>query len=163
MLPPVLRGRLLVALLGVAIQPIREVYWKFEELRESVDKRLGTTGNVVCLEKALNDAFFLCDRQIYIETPEGEPSRVLHLKLEIQNDAPLLKMKEEADGEYHVWQKGESQTNINFVIKVPTFLCSSLDVAEDVHGGCHLGVIMRILNIYKPAGRTYSIELYDYE
>lgn len=49
------------------------------------------------------------------------------------------------------------------IVHVPTFLCTSTDKDEDKYGGRNYNEIKNILNIYKPAGRTFGIELYDYE
>ena len=72
LLPPILRSKLLVALVNVLVLPLSYVYERFCSVKNTVDGRLTITGNVQYLEKALNDAFYLKDHQIFIETPEEE-------------------------------------------------------------------------------------------
>lgn len=161
LLPPILRSRFLTALLGVLIVPLRYLYVKFYLLKEKVDNRLDITGNVQYLEKALNDAFFLKNGQIYIETPEEGCSWMFHFEREVQSPQYLY-LYGSGDG-MPIYRTGESSLKVNFVVMVPTFLCSDLDKNLDVYGGANISIIRKILNIYKPAGRTFSIELYDYE
>lgn len=162
LLPPVLRSKFLTALLGVMTVPLRYVYGRFSTLKTSVDDRLNITGNVQYLEKALNAAFYLREGQIYIETPEERERRCfMYFKGEGQQ---VQKMWPLSTGiPYYFVQKDESAVPVNFIVKVPTFLCTSADKSEDKYGGRNYKTIKNILSIYKPAGRTFSIELYDYE
>ena len=162
LLPPVLRSRFLTSLLSVMIVPLRYLYNKFCTLKDTADSRLNTTGNVICLEDALNVAFYLTDHQIYIETPEEEDAPSFYYSSEMQK-ANIWHLTSEGDG-FALTLKDESRVLVNFVVKVPTFLCTSLESKEaDKYGWRFLATIKNILNIYKPAGRTFSIELYDYE
>lgn len=161
LLPPILRSRFLMSLICVMIIPLRYVYNRFRTLKDSVDNRLNITGNVQYLEKALNDAFFLGDRQIYIETAEEEKGSVFHFEKERQK-AKYFYMAGMGAG-VTMQNKDESILQLNFIVKVPTFLCTHLDKSEDKYNGKNLAVIKKILDIYKPAGRTFGIELYDYE
>ena len=63
LLPPMLRSKLLLAVIGAMIAPLRYLYGKFFTLKKNVDNRLNITGNVQYLEKALNDAFYRRTRQ----------------------------------------------------------------------------------------------------
>lgn len=51
----------------------------------------------------------------------------------------------------------------SFIVYVPSFLCTSIDAAEDKYGGQNLTTILNLLNHYKPAGRSFRIEIYEYE
>lgn len=162
LLPPILRSRLLTSLLRVMIVPLRYIYGKFSSLKDAADNHLNITGNVIYLEKALNDAFHLTDRQIYIETPEEEDAPSFYFAAEMQK-ANIMHLLSEGSG-FVLRKKGESTVSVNFIVKVPTFLCTSLEAkASDKYGWHFLSEIKRMLNIYKPAGRTFGIELYDYE
>lgn len=158
LLPPILRSRFLISLLSVMTAPLRQVYGRFCILKDSVDSRLNTTGSVVCLENALNDAFYLTDRQIHIETPDEKDAPVFWFADDIQEPNTMYLLSED---------KGfmlENVVSANFIVKVPTFLCTSADSRDDDrHEWRYLATIKNILNTYKPAGRTFSIELYDYE
>lgn len=162
LLPPILRCRFLTSLLGVMTVPLRHIYNKFCTLKETVDSRLNITCNVLYLEKALNDAFYLTDRQIYIETPEEEKVPAFHFSSELQVPNYMYLLSEGTG--FVLTNKGESKVRLNFIVKVPNFLCTSLESKDaDDYGWRYLSMIKNILNIYKPAGRTYSIELYDYD
>ena len=161
LLPPVLRSGVLTALVRVLLMPIRLVYDEFMALKASTDTVLSTTGTVIKLEKILNDTFFLRNREIYIETPDEEERLSMYFERANQK-ATVMHLKKE--GTCVVLKvRGESTVKVNFTVWVPTFLCTSEDAKADRYGGRNLRVIRNILNRYKPAGRTFGIELYDYE
>lgn len=162
MLPPLLRGRLMVALLRVITLPLRQMYELFIVLRNSTKSRLETTGNVESLERALNAAFFLTERQIYIKTPPREIRATFYLSSEEQRPTILYMAAE--GGAYMMQMMDENRMGVNFMVMVPTFLCTSTECRDaDRYFWRHYIVIKTILDIYKPAGRTFGIELYDYE
>lgn len=162
LLPPVLRSRFLSSLLSVMIVPLRYIYTSFGSLKDNADNRLNITGNVQYLEKALNDAFYLKERQIFLETPEEESPAAFYFSSEQQRPNILFLLSEEIG--FLMMNKGESVVKMNFIINVPTFLCTSIDSKEaDKYQWQYLSIIKNIIKIYKPAGRTFSIELYDYE
>lgn len=161
LLPPVLRSGVLTALVRVLLMPIRLVYDEFMALKASTDTVLSTTGTVIKLEKILNDTFFLRNREIYIETPNEEERLSMYFERANQK-ATVMHLKKEGTGVV-LKVRGESTVKVNFTVWVPTFLCTSEDAKADRYGGRNLRVIRNILNRYKPAGRTFGIELYDYE
>lgn len=161
LLPPILRSKVLLAILKAMLKPLEYIYGLFMSLKSDTDRSLNISCNVQYLQKAMNDAFFLKENQIYIDTPEEENKRVLYLKSENQPDLSIS-LRSEGAG-LTLWNHSESTVRYNFTVHIPTFLCTSPDEDEDQYGGRNLKVIMNILNKYKPAGRTFSIELYDYE
>lgn len=162
LLPPMLRSKLLLAVIGAMIAPLRYLYGKFFTLKKNVDNRLNITGNVQYLEKALNDAFYLNDGQINIETSDVEIPPSYYFISENQK-ANIMHYSSEGEG-FVLRMQGESGIKVNFTIKIPTFLCTSLASKEDdKYQWKYLTTIKNIINIYKPAGRTFCIELYDYE
>lgn len=162
LLPPILRSRFLLALLGILVVPLRYLYAKFCNLRGTVDDRLAITGNVLYLEKALNDAFYLKDRQIFLSTPVEEKTPSFYFSSELQHPNSMFLLTEGTG--FLLMKKGESRVKVNFIVNVPTFLCTSVESkASDQYQWHYLAIIKNIINIYKPAGRTFSIELYDYE
>ena len=160
LLPPMLRGGLTVSLLRVLMLPVRYIYNKLQARRKTADQRLGTTANVVSMEKALNDAFFLTDGQIMIESGDADDRVFWHMKADGQEPATLWMKTEKGTV---LKKRGEASYKDSFTVWVPTFLCTSTDSTEDRYGGRNLRDIKILLNYYKPAGRTYRIELYDYE
>lgn len=160
LLPSVLRGGLTVALLKVLTLPVRHIYEQLAAWRKAADRRLGTTANVMYIEKALNDAFYLTEGQIRIEDTEAEDTLFWHRREEGQKACYLYRRTEKSVA---LKRRGESSYRESFVVWVPTFLCTSEDADEDKYGGRNLREIRNLLSYYKPAGRTYRIELYDYE
>lgn len=163
LLPPLLRSLFLVALIKVMIMPLRYIYARFCELKESTDDRLNITGNVQYLEKTLNDAFCLTENQIHIETPVEDIYRsVLYFGREEQ---PAVYIRALSEGGGHVLRRnGEYSSTINFIVWVPTFLCTSIESKEqDKYGWKNYQIILNLLGYYKPAGRMFGIKLYDYE
>ena len=167
LLPPILRSRFLTALMGAMILPLRYIYGQFHDLKEDVENRLNITANMQYLEKALNDAFFLHDRQIYIMTPEEKAEeyvRPFYFTSERQQPHHFYLEEEENVNNFFLYYSNESNSLSNFIVMVPTFLCTSTRAREDDrYEWEYLRMIKNILKTHKPAGRTFGIELYDYE
>lgn len=157
-LPPLLRGKVLMALLDVMIVPLVFLYEKFIKYRDGTNRTLDITANVEILEKALNDAFYLTDGQIYIVEPEDE--RVAFF-WERETQPPNY-MYLAPQGVFFK-REDEAPLQESFIVWVPSFLCTSEEKERDKYGGVHYQTIIQILSKYKPAGRTYRIEIYDYE
>ena len=158
LLPPVLRSGVLMALLKVLVSPIKYLFAQFDSYRTAVEQRLERTANVQYLQKVLLDAFFLKENEIYIESGEEQPRTVLYQESEGQAPAYVG-----GTATFVLRQPDEVPVHDTFVIYVPSFLCTSITPAEDQYGGANLRTIVNLLNQYKPAGRTYRIEIYDYE
>lgn len=161
LLPPILRSRLLLAFLRALAVPLRYLQDVFLTMKRDVDAKLAITANVQYLEKALNDAFYLTNGQIHIDTPEDDYIPAFYLKKE--GISHIFHTQQESLG-YLMLFKEEPSQRVNFIVRVPTFLCTSTESKDaDRYGWHHYRVIKNILDIYKPAGRTFGIELYDYE
>jgi hypothetical protein len=161
MLPTMLRSNVLIKIIQILIIPIIYIFDKFNALKNDTDKTLNTTANVQYLQKALNDAFFFHDDDIYIDTTQDENKRIFFFESEGQA-AQTIYLKSESSP-YYLWLKGESTLKYNFTVHIPSFLCTSVNPAEDEYNGVYYRKIVSILNKFKPAGRTYSIEIYDYD
>lgn len=156
LLPPILRSRVLVALLRILIIPLAYVHRLFTEYRKKVADRLDITASVQDIERALNRRFFLRNRQIYIESESDDRHPCLYFQAEGKPPTFL-------NPRMTLWVDGEVPSKPNFTIFVPNFLVSSLNSEEDRHKGRHLAEIIRIVELYKPAGRRYHINIYEYE
>lgn len=163
LLPPVLRSVVMVTIVKVLTTPLRWIYAQWQATKAQTDATLGTTGNVASLEAALNGMFYLTDRQIYITEPDWTDERLaLYLKKELQT-ATYMHMAAEGEGTQMIWAT-EDAPAVNFVVMVPTFLCTSTESrAADKYGWKYLTKIKATIDKYKPAGRTAGIKLYDYE
>ena len=102
-----------------------------------------------------NDAFYLTDGKIYIESVMVKHAMLMDAQyIGTEGEAPFYM--------YHVTDTHPGD-GVNFNVYVPTFLCTSLNVGEDKYGGENLRRIRSLIDYYKPAGRKYGIILYDYE
>ena len=163
LLPPIMRSAFLLALLKVLIVPIRYVYELFIQHKEGADENLNVSANVIVLENVLNRFFCLENRQIYIVTPEAK-NRNSYLYFEREQKFSLKMYLAKEKKSVYLVHEYDSSVPVNFIVMVPTFLCTSTERKEDdKYGWKNLYSIKKILNIYKPAGRTFSINLYDYE
>ena len=149
MLPPLLRSKVLLALLRAMLTPLKRLLDNFRLFREDVHRRLNTTGQTFSLEGALNDKYQLLPGAIYITDSED---RRLYLYFASERDASLhLHLEEEHQPPFHLGFTHEGRHEPDFTVHIPSFLRSEEEE------------IRRFINLYKPAGRTYKIEYYDYE
>lgn len=160
LLPPILRGGFMVALVRAFLIPLRYIHGRFLEYKNGVDDRLNTTANVQYIQKRLNDTFYLTANQIYLEQGDAGSFSVFYFENERQKANYMFRKPEGKP--YCIPFASEVSYKDSFIVHVPTFLCTSLEAAEDEYGGRNLSLIRRILDIYKPAGRTYQVKLYDY-
>lgn len=156
LLPPILRSKVLIVLLKIMVLPLAWLHAHFVLYRKAVSDRLNVTASVQDIERVLNEAFFLHNRQIYLEDVNNEQQTCLYFVREamaavFMNPSLLL------------YQQGEVSDKPNFIVCIPTFLCTSLDKDEDKYKGRYLGIIINLIEYYKPAGKRYGIKLYDYE
>lgn len=156
LLPPILRSRVLVALLRIIIIPLAYLHRLFTDYRKKVAERLDITASVQDIERALNRRFFLRNRQIYIESEPDDRHPYLYFRSE--NMPPVF-----VNPRLTLWMDGEVPDRPNFTVHVPNFLTTSLNAKEDRYKGRHLAEIIRIIDMYKPAGRRYAITIYEYE
>lgn len=160
LLPPILRSKVMMALFRVLITPVRYLYDKLLSYKDSVSSRLNITANVQYIQKALNDAFFLTDNQIYIETAEEERTPPFYFQSEGQAANYFYWL---GNTSFYLRKPDDVPLKETFILFIPSFLCTSLTASEDRYKGENLQIIYNILNYYKPAGRSYRIEIYDYE
>lgn len=148
MLPPILRRPLLLALLRAILKPLTSLMARFTALREQSRKRLAVTGQTISLVETLRERYRLPEGVIYITEPserqlyifqagEGRTNTYIHSTRE-QRDPTTIRFAEEGSREP------------DFTLHLPDFLAS--EEAE----------IRRFLDLYKPAGKRYAIELYPY-
>lgn len=158
--PPILRSKVLMALLKAICAPLRFISEKIFSYRKDVKDGMSTTSNVVVLEGVLNETFYLQNKQIYITTNDSTGEVFFRTK---QEDTPI-----------GMHTLGESQSLIlltqfetipgpDFTIHIPSFLATSLVPDVDEYNGVNLLKITDIINRYKPVGKTYALDIYTYE
>lgn len=148
MIPPILRGKVTMALLRALLTPLVWVMELFARLRGESLTRLGRTGLVATIAEVLSKRFALTGGEIWLEdiapdelylymAREDQPPLELH-KASVAYPVPYVRYSDEPTTEYH------------FVAHVPSYL-----EGEDSE-------IRRIIDYYRPAGRNYTIHYYDY-
>lgn len=149
MLPPLLRGRVILALLRAMLSPLVWLYARLVSLRRECAERLAASGQSLALVEALRRSYSLHegdiyivdaeDRQVYLY-PQSEAQQAIALSRDSE-DAPML----------HLIFSDEASSGPDFYLYIPDFLQGQ---AEE---------ILRLVHQYKPAGRQCEIIYYPYE
>lgn len=151
LLPPVLRNGRLYAFLKVLLHPFFVLVTLFKNYRKSTLTTINTNGQVIYIEKALNDAFLFDDKLIYI-TDTGNDT--YSASLLYPTEEGTMRVYEEGNEEVtYITASNEGKLNGDYQVNVPEFLNNEKD----------LETIKTILDYNKPAGRAYVIKIYDYE
>nr|DAS20561.1 MAG TPA: hypothetical protein [Caudoviricetes sp.] len=146
-LHPALRKKKIFALISVFLLPLIFIYNSFKKYRKQlIDKNIN--GQVIYIEKALNDRFFLKKREIFITDIEDS---VTYLHKRTEGQIPVYIYKRSEKGKTVFKYRDEGSYEGNFIVHIPSFLKEyETDIRNQV-------------NYYKPAGRSFKIEIYDYE
>lgn len=149
MLPPVLRNRRLYALLKVLLHPFFVLVTLFKNYRKSTLTTINTNGQVIYIEKALNDAFAFDYKYIYLTDTGDAQSNILY-----PEDANTMSVYQKGAEEVaYLTGSNEGKLGGDFIVNVPDFLDNDAD----------LNKIKEIVEYNKPAGRGYVINVYTYE
>lgn len=149
MLPPILRSKVLLAILRAILTPLRRLLDRFSRFRGDVHRRINTTGQTYSLEAALNNKYQLSRGTIYITDTDDKQ---LYLYFTSEGRTPVhLRLPKEPQDPLFLGYKNEGKHSADFIVHVPSFLRGEEEE------------IRRLITYYKPAGRTYKIEFYDYE
>lgn len=159
--PQVLRSDMLVAILRAFCVPFGYISNLLKGFREEVEDTVRTTSHVIVLEGALNDAFSLAERQIYITTMMdlGE----VYFYRSTEPKVTYLYSRSEGKTPVYLLEKDGAPPGASFTVHVPDFLATSTDYEEDEFWGMNMATIREIVNAHKPVGKSYSIEIYEYE
>lgn len=148
LLPPPLRRKKLFALIKVMILPFRYLHKKMMDYHHKASHLQQVTGQVINLEKALNDMFY-SGHDIYIT---DVPAADFYLYNDNETATGMVMYNDDEEGVSQVWTNdGEGRINGDFIVNVPFYL----EPQESL--------IRNILDRYKVTGRKYIIKYYDYE
>lgn len=147
LLPPLLRKKSLFAFLCALLCPLRVLAELFKTFRSSSLSRLNVNGQVIYIEKALNDAFELKNGEIYLSDTDETVGGVLYGDA---SQTMAVHAGSEADVAY-VMTDNEGKHDGDYIVNVPSFLETELES------------IKTIVEYNKPAGRRYVIKVYEYE
>ena len=148
MLPTILRGDVMRALLRVLLMPLVWLFAQFRLLQAEVKERLSSSGQTLSLIEALRRAYRLKEGDVYIVDSEYKQP---HLYLKREGQRPIY-LHRAGDSELtHLYYEDGARVEPDFYIHIPDFL------QTEEEG------ILRIIEQYKPAGRKYKIIYYPYE
>lgn len=154
LLPPVLRKKRLFAFLCVLLLPAKMVMQVFRPYRKDCLDKLMVNGRIIYIEKILNDRFYLKNKEIYIDDFTEAPP---WLYSRLERGYPSISIFKRAEGgildKIYIKKRAEGKLGGDFIIWVPGFLDKQSYMAE----------IKNIADYYRPAGRNYTIKIYDYE
>ena len=149
LIPPFLRKKRMYAFLCVFLYPFYWLCKMFKDYRKSSLQKLNVNGQVAYIEKRLCDEFELEYRDIYITDSDALKPNVADM---YRNPSVTMVIYPESSEEKLYLESGdESIKSEDYIVNVPSFLAD------------HLETIKTIVEYNKPAGRTYKINLYDYE
>lgn len=149
LLPPFLRKKRMYAFLCVFLYPFYWLCKMFKDYRKTSLQKLNVNGQVAYIEKMLNDEFEFENREIYITDSDALKPNVADM---YRDPSVTMTIYPESSEEKLYLESGdESIKSEDYIVNVPSFLADKLEV------------IKTIVEYNKPAGRTYKINLYDYE
>lgn len=150
LLPPMLRKKKLFSLIKVLISPCKQILSEFKLFRQQSLDNMQINGQVIYIEKILNDTYFLKNKEIYITDIEEQ---ILYMNTSAEGDGLVYmsKVGEEGGNTVYMSLEGEGNVDGNYQVNVPSFLSD------------YITEITRIVEKYKPSGRKYIIKIYDYE
>jgi len=140
---PALRTMFNLRFLNVLIDDVVHVYDKFAALRKKYLTVMGHTGQVCYLEGALNDAFDIDQRRIYIQDAGGSQIELVHT----DDDQEPLVLQDDTGGAMVIhsdsaYDGGE----YDFVVVLPYALTAS-----------KMYELKELINLYKLAGKRYDV------
>ena len=141
MTPPLLRKSFLMALIRVLLRPLVRIMREFQDLRAQSNKALLPSGQVRAIEGAIVDKYHLHSGDVYITEPED---KTLYLYYEREGAGALELPKT-------LYYGNENPNKTDFTIHLPDHLENDKDE------------IIRLIELYRPAGRKYMIQYYNYE
>ena len=141
MTPPLLRKSLLMAFIRALLRPLVRLVREFQDLRAQSNKALLPSGQVRAIEGAIIDKYHLHSGDVYITEPED---KTLYLYYE-REGAGALELPQT------LYYKHENPNKTDFTIHLLDHLKN--DEVE----------IKRLIELYRPAGRKYTINFYTYE
>lgn len=146
LLPPVLRKSRIFALLKVLVCWFAQLQREFLVYREDARQRMALNGQVIYIEKALNDYFLLQNPDIYISDISS-----FQRTFYVPQDENTAHIYDRDSLKVTYLSNGSENAQLKFIVNVPSYLA---DRIQDIRN---------IIDYNKPAGRTYTINIYDYE
>lgn len=150
MLPPLLRGKVMLALLRAFLQPLVWLLAQFQALRSESKERLSSSGQSLALVEVIRRAYNLPEGDVFITDREKRQIYLYKLS-EMQKPLYLFPLEVGDSSPHYLGYEDEGSVLPDFYLHLPDYLEGE---AES---------ILRLIEQYKPAGRTYQIIYYPYE
>ena len=149
LLPPFLRKKKLFSFFSVLLYPFFLLVQNLKNFRKSCIYKLNANGQVIYIEKYLNDYFNLEYKDIYITDSENNIPNVSVL---YPGEAITMAVYPLESGDMLFLLSGtESLKEEDYIVNVPSYLQERINE------------ITTLVEYNKPAGRKYTIKIYDYE
>lgn len=159
MLPPMLRGKVIMALMSAMVVPIVWLWSKFIDYKDGVDRKLHITANVQYIEKALNDALDPELKRITLTEPDESMSTAVYLFWMEEEQSPVYLYKSmEGEEEVRLYNEQEASAEDDFTVTVPWQIIDEIPPVSALDKA-NLRTLLSIMEAYKPAGRNYKIEI----
>jgi len=152
LIPPFLRKVVLIDWLVTLLNPVEDVNYKFKKFRDSSIYKVTHNGQVVYLQKVLNDYFDNLDRRIYIVDSLVIPPTWVY---PVNENLPVYIYPENENKPVYIYDDSIFiDSGIDFVVILP------LDIkptnATDLNT---LEIYMKsLINYYKLASKRYKLE-----
>jgi hypothetical protein len=145
--PFFLRKEKFLAFLETLLKPTQTINDEFGDYVPAMRKKAHQTGQVVYLERLLNDLYDNTLRRIYID--EGQANILPPFVFNKVEDRPIyIYNKAEGEDLFYLYNKSEFFTEPDFIVFVPTAI---LDPALQI-------LIERQVNEYKQAGKQFEVQ-----
>lgn len=130
------------------IQPLIELYAIFSSYRIQALYTLSFTGQVIYLEKLLNDTFNNGGTEIFIEDGILKIAPFLFNTAEDADPFYVFNTGETSEDNLYIYNTAEYTGNLDFIVKVPAALVFDENQMKS------------LINKYKLAGKNYTIQTY---
>lgn len=145
-LPIKWRDSISVAYLKALLLPIKQIYYRWFNLRNDNIYKLEHTGQVCSLRGSLNDLFDAELRRIYIGDGQQNSTTYVHTEAELQELHTNTEPENDNDTMYVFTESETSDTGLDFIVYVPGQIVDAQIFALKAH-----------IDFYKADGKRYVI------
>lgn len=159
LLPPILRGSLLLSLLRSFVYGVQHVQSNLALLREDLRVAQTTTSHTIVLEAVLNEALCLSQSPIYITTIADLGECIMY---KADERRPVTLGRTYEPYRRTILTRGEVTPLPHITINIPDTIATSTDATKDLYQGRYLSMVRQLCDKYLPAGKQYNINIYKY-
>lgn len=152
--PSFLRYPKMLAWVKCLVVPVNYLYLELQSYRLVTLKKIEYTGQIIYLEKLLNDAYITIDTPYPIFIEDVANIEYFYLSNKIEGLPPVcISNKDENNTPVYIGNATEYITNCEFIVKIPQFVYDALTTAD-------LNQMKTLINFYKIAGKRFIIQSY---